>query len=137
MIKISNKLRELVAVRAKFCCEYCLIPEKFLATTFHIDHIVSQKHGGLTEIDNLAFSCPHCNQNKGSDIGTILKDDKFKIIRLYNPRIDTWDEHFLFDYGKIEGITKIGTSTVKILEINQIERIILRKTLAEIGFINF
>ncbi len=54
MTKISSQIREKIAKDANYRCEYCLIPEKFLATTFHVDHIISLKHGGLTIIENLA-----------------------------------------------------------------------------------
>lgn len=74
--RIPEKLRKEVSQRAGYKCEYCLIPEFFLATTFHIDHIRSQKHGGKTTIDNLAFTCPHCNQNKGSDVATFIGDSE-------------------------------------------------------------
>jgi HNH endonuclease len=132
MNKISNKIREFIAKRANFCCEYCHIPEKFLATTFHIDHIISQKHGGVADIDNLAYSCQHCNQNKGSDIATIIEGKKMEFVRFYNPRKDNWGENFELEGGKIIGITAIGKSTSKILGFNQIERVILRNVISEI-----
>jgi hypothetical protein len=132
MNKISNKIREFIAKRANFCCEYCHIPEKFLATTFHIDHIISQKHGGVADIDNLAYSCQHCNQNKGSDIATIIEEKKMEFVRFYNPRKDNWGENFELEGGKIIGITAIGKSTSKILGFNQIERVILRNIISEI-----
>lgn len=36
---IPKHLRLLVAERAAYRCEYCRIPELFLATNFHVDHI--------------------------------------------------------------------------------------------------
>lgn len=130
---ISEKLRQNIAKRANFKCEYCLVPEFFLATTFHIDHIRSQKHGGKTNLVNLAYACPHCNQNKGSDIATFSDDDTEQLIRFFNPRKDFWQEHFEVYNGEIVGITEIGKATTAILCFNQIERLILRKNLIEIG----
>lgn len=131
--RISESLRQQVAIRANFKCEYCLIPEQFLATVFHIDHIRSQKHGGKTEIDNLAYFCPHCNQFKGSHIATFIDNKNEQIIRFFNPRKDQWHHHFEINYGKINPITTIGIATESILNFNQIERVILRKALMEIG----
>ncbi len=69
---ISEKLRQQISSRAGYRCEYCLIPERFLATFFHIDHIRSLKHGGQSTFNNMAYACPHCNQHKGSDVGTFV-----------------------------------------------------------------
>jgi HNH endonuclease len=132
--RISESLRQEIAIRANFNCEYCLIPEQFLATTFHIDHIRSQKHGGKTISENLAYSCPHCNQNKGSDIATFLNEENEQTIRFFNPRKDFWHQHFEINLGKIHPLTPIGNATESVLNFNQIERVILRKALMEIGF---
>jgi hypothetical protein len=135
MIRISEKLRQQVAKNADYRCEYCLTPEFFLATTFHIDHIRSIKHGGKTISENLAYACPHCNQNKGSDIASYTDEDE--LVRLFNPRKDSWNEHFEFiKSGVITPISAIGEVTVNTLSFNQIERIIFRKSLIEIGIIH-
>ena len=54
---IPVPLRRFVRERARECCEYCLIPERFTLATHWIDHIVAEKHGGLTEDSNLALCC--------------------------------------------------------------------------------
>jgi 5-methylcytosine-specific restriction endonuclease McrA len=83
---LSEKLRRLVAERAKFRCEYCQIHSDDMFLSFEIDHIIPLKHGSNDSVDNLAFSCPHCNQHKGSDFATLL--DNFEDIEiLYNPRV--------------------------------------------------
>ena len=51
---VSAKLRRLVAARAEYLCEYCLINEEDRGFGCQIDHIVSEKHGGRTEATNLA-----------------------------------------------------------------------------------
>ena len=135
MIRISEKLRQQIAKNANFKCEYCLTPEFFLATTFHIDHIRSIKHGGKAIPQNLAYACPHCNQNKGSDIASYTDDDE--LTRLFNPRIDIWDDHFeVKKSGIIVSISQIGEATINTLSFNQIERVIFRKSLIEIGVIS-
>ena len=135
MIRIFKKLRQQVAKNADFKCEYCLTPEFFLATTFHIDHIRSIKHGGKTISQNLAYACPHCNQNKGSDIASYTEEDE--LVRLFNPRKDIWNEHFeVLESGIITPISSVGEATINTLSFNQLERIIFRKSLIEIGVIH-
>ena len=68
---IPVQLRRLVYERANSCCEYCLIPEITSFSSHQIDHIIAEKHGGMTTADNLALSCSLCNKNKGSDIASI------------------------------------------------------------------
>ena len=124
---VSEKLRIAVAKRANHCCEYCLLPENKSFFTFHIEHIISLKHGGTTSLENLAFSCQICNLNKGSDLGTFV-NNPLEIIHFFNPRIDTWATHFELDEtGFINPLTSIGAATLKILELNQVESIIERK----------
>ncbi|MFN0213272.1 MAG: HNH endonuclease [Saprospiraceae bacterium] len=130
---IPEVLRLEVAKRSQYRCEYCCVPERMLATTFHVDHIRSLKHDGNTELDNLAFACPHCNQNKGSDVATFLDENNDETVRLFNPRKDGWNQHFEVNSGEIIPKTAIGAATIKILEINQVERIIFRKALIEAG----
>ena len=135
MIRISEKLRQQIAKNANFKCEYCLTPEYFLATTFHIDHIISIKHGGKTILQNLAYACPHYNQNKGSDIASYTDEDE--LVRLFNPRKDFWNEHFeVKESGNVSALSSIGEVTINMLSFNQIERVIFRKSLIEIGVIS-
>jgi hypothetical protein len=100
--------------------------------SFEIDHIVAQKHGGGNEIENLAYACPHCNQHKGTDMVTFV-DDYNDVIRLFNPRIDDWHEHFETTIGEVYSETKIGKATIKLLKINDVDLIILRGLLIELG----
>jgi HNH endonuclease len=131
--RISDPIRRQVAERAECRCEYCLMPEQFLASIFHIDHIRSRKHGGKTILINLAYSCPHCNQNKGSDIATFIDDKNELTIRFFNPRTDVWQDHFEIHEGKILHKTPIGKATTTILDFNQPERTMLRQALIAIG----
>ncbi len=132
--KISETLRFQVSLRARNSCEYCLVPEAFLATVFHVDHIRSLKHRGKTILENLALACPHCNQNKGTDVATFIDDENEHLVRLFNPRKDIWSNNFEINLGQIIPRTLIGEATIKILDFNQIERIIFRQELIVAGF---
>ena len=120
---ISAHLRELVIKRANGCCEYCLVNQDDSYLKHHIDHIISLKHGGKTIIENLAYACFPCNIHKGSNLSTIIPPEN-KIVRIYNPRTDVWSEHFDIENGKFYGKTEIGLATIKLLKLNDIDRII-------------
>ncbi len=125
---ISADLRHFVAARAEYLCEYCLIHEDDTFVGCHVDHIISVKHGGSTNADNLAYACAICNRQKGSDVGSIVwRTGEF--IRFYNPRIDHWADHFRLDDVIIEPLTDIGEATVRILDFNNSDRLLERQTL--------
>lgn len=86
-------LQQLVQNRAQRICEYCLIHDDDSALEGQIDHIISEKHGGETNSDNLAYACVFCNHAKGSDIGSIDWTTK-EFSRFFNPRTDVWRDHF-------------------------------------------
>ena len=79
--------------RAGDRCEYCLIPQSAFPVPFQVDHILAEKHGGQTVPDNLALACPHCNRFKGPNIAGLDPDTR-ELTRLFNPRSDTWADHF-------------------------------------------
>jgi hypothetical protein len=126
----SESLRALVALRAENRCEYCHIRQVDLEYTFHLDHIISLKHGGSTIELNLALACPDCNYNKGANIGTFLFPPDRRFTPLFHPRIDRWEEHFEIIEGLISPLTPVGEATARILMFNTPERIILRRELA-------
>jgi hypothetical protein len=104
---------------------------EYIEYAFHLDHIVSLKHGGKTESSNLAYSCPDCNYNKGSNLGTYLNPLIRDFVPLFHPRIDRWTDHFREDEGVIIPLTKVGEATAKILLLNSPERIMLRRALSK------
>lgn len=115
---ISSALRRIVKERAQGCCEYCLIPEIGTFASHEIAHIIAEKHGGLTEADNLALSCTLCNKYKGTDL-TSIDPNNGEIVRLYHPCVDSWLEHFLLSKTEIIPLTNIGRVTVKLLQFNR------------------
>jgi hypothetical protein len=129
---LNRKTRDAVAKRARFRCEYCLLHEGDAYLAFEIDHIISLKHGGNSELDNLAYSCVACNRMKGADIGSIVLPEK-EFIRLYNPRTDSWEEHFRIMGPRIVPISDIGKVTTKILLLNDDLRISEREALISVG----
>jgi len=129
---IGQQLRRKVRTRGGDRCEYCLMDESLLVWGCEVDHIISRKHGGATELSNLALSCVRCNRAKGTDIGSVHPESE-ELVRLFNPRLDRWDEHFKFDGLRIVGLTLIGQVTATLLQFNQDERIIERELLRKAG----
>jgi len=119
---IPANLRRLIYERAQGCCEYCFISDKVVFIAHQIDHIISEKHSGLTEANNLALSCAVCNKHKGSDL-TSIDPDTGKIVSLYHPRRDKWSEHFQLQDAKFIPLTPTGRVTVRLLQLNRPERI--------------
>lgn len=128
---ISDELRLLVADRAERLCEYCLIHEDDTFFGCEIDHIISLKHSGPTDPDNLAYACCFCNRHKGSDIASLSADTR-ELVRLFNPRIDRWADHFSLNGVTIASLTDIGEATARILQLNEGDRILERETLMAI-----
>lgn len=129
---VSTELRRGVAERANFLCEYCLIHEDDTFYGCHVDHIISEKHGGSTDLENLAYACALCNRAKGSDIASI-SSDATTMVRFYNPRTDRWSDHFQLSSSTIVGTTAIGEATARILGYNVSNRIAERELLIQIG----
>lgn len=129
---IPDWLRRLVATRANYCCEYCLLHQDDTFFGCEVDHIISMKHGGQTVENNLAYTCFICNRRKGSDIGSILWKTG-DLIRFFNPRTDSWKEHFILEGAIIKPQTDIGEVTARILDFNNSDRILERQVLIEVG----
>jgi hypothetical protein len=135
--RISREWRRIVAERADHLCEYCLIHESDTFFGCEVDHIISEKHGGATKLDNLAYACVMCNRTKGSDIGSValpLGDGGFH--RFYHPRLDGWYEHFALD--EFDGITilartQIGAVMKRILRLNDGMKMQEREALRLVG----
>jgi hypothetical protein len=128
---ITERIRARVADCAGYRCEYCLILEADAGFPLQVDHIVSRKHGGSSEIENLAYACILCNRHKGSDVAAI-DPMSGAAIRLCHPRRDRWTEHFRLTDGYIEPLTAIGVATVRLLRLNAVERVAERKALGRI-----
>ena len=132
--RVGTELRHLVAARANHLCEYCLLHEEDTYFGCEVDHILSRKHGGLTQEDNLAYACAICNRNKGTDIAS-LDPDTGELVRLYNPRSDRWADHFQLaeDGFTIAPLTPAGRTTVRILGLSHPDRLLERMELRKLG----
>lgn len=118
--------------RAGFTCEYCRIREADCVLDLQIEHIIAEKHGGASVIENLAASCVFCNRHKGSDIASISRTTG-QVVRLFNPRSDQWNAHFQISGALITAITEVGEATARLLRFNDDSRVLERQLLQEAG----
>ena len=131
MSYVSATLRQLVPQRAGKKCEYCQFPQTASLFAFEMEHIIAEKHDGITEAGNLALSCPCCNRFKGTDLGSI-DPETGQLTAFFNPRLQQWSDHFRPEEGIIMPLTPEGRVTAKILQFNLLERILERKQLGSI-----
>jgi 5-methylcytosine-specific restriction endonuclease McrA len=129
---IPQRLRRQVQERAQGRCEYCLIHEADMYYPHEADHVIAEKHGGLTSLENLAWACFYCNRFKGSDLASVDPTSN-KVVFLFHPREQRWHRHFRLNDGLIEGITSSGRATVALLHLNAPERVAYRLGLIELG----
>lgn len=129
--QIPEQLRQDVRERALLLCEYCLLREEDGFRAFHVDHVISVKHLGPTAEHNLCLACAHCNRAKGSDIATVLNG---RFVRLYNPRIECWNDHFVLDGPVIKARNRIGAATIQVLGMNEPDRVEKRSLLIQAGY---
>lgn len=126
-------IRELVRRRADNRCEYCRLKQEYLPfSSFQVEHIVARKHGGDDNPTNLALACDRCNSHKGANL-TGVDPETEQIVALFNPRQQAWDDHFGLSDVTIVGLTAVGRTTVRVLNVNEEHRIRLRAVLKRYG----
>jgi HNH endonuclease len=115
---IPSSLRRLVIQRADNRCEYCSLSQLGQAATFHIDHVIPVVADGSTTADNLALACISCSLYKGAR--QVIEDPETrKTVTIFNPRDQTWEEHFSWRGVEVVGLTDVGRATVKALKLNR------------------
>jgi hypothetical protein len=129
---MERSLQELVWRRAGGVCEYCLLPSMHHPVPFQVDHVIAQQHGGETIESNLALACLRCNTHKGPNIAGIDPVTR-KIVPLFHPRTQRWDQHFHWDGPILTGVTPSARATIFVLDINHAVRVTLRATLIDEG----
>ena len=111
------EIKRRVFTTANGLCEYCLTSIANTGQAMHVEHIDPAKGNTL---DNLCLSCANCNLSKATAT-TALDPITEQTVALFNPRIQQWDAHFLWnnDATEILGLTPIGRATVIRLKANR------------------
>jgi glutaredoxin len=129
---VPASLRQRVIERAGDRCEYCRFPQRVALLAFEMEHIISEKHGAITALENLALACPYCNRAKGTDLGSIDPETN-QLTPFFNPRTQSWQDHFVLIGATIMPLTAEGRVTVLILQFNHPDRLQERERLIAIG----
>jgi len=127
---MKQSVRRLVRKRASLCCEYCQLEEQYSPIArLQVEHIRPRKHGGTDDPANLSLACIDCNLRKGSNL-TGFDPETDQIVELFNPRKQLWEEHFAWVGFHIKGLTDVGRTTVRVLDMNSDDRLQLRTAIA-------
>lgn len=123
---MDRRVKQQVRRRASYRCEYCRLRESEASgIVFHVEHIIARKHGGQGDASNLALACDRCNLHKGPNIAGI-DPATGRITPFFNPRTDSWDEHFELAGYMILGKSPVGRASANVLELNSPRRLQLR-----------
>ena len=122
----SGEIGRQVQQRAAGRCEYCRMHQSLQGATFHIEHIIPRSRGGQSQLNNLAWACPSCNLHKSDRIDA-PSPDTGETVLLFNPRTDSWNDHFRWDGYHITGLTAIGRATVDALFFNHDRKLKIRQ----------
>jgi hypothetical protein len=103
----------MVIERACRRYEYCLVHEDKAVFPHKIVHTMSRKQAAPLVLATINyFGRP---------------------IRLFDPRRDSWDEHFKLDEPIIQPVSPIGEVIVRMLRLNAAERVIKRRLFQALG----
>lgn len=121
-------------VRRRACgrCEYCQFPDLHAVIPFEVEHVIPLKHGGATESANLALACFYCNRYKGPNVAGIVEPGSL-VTRIFHPRVDIWNEHFVWEGAVISARTDVGRATLNVLRINLPNAVAIREVLIADG----
>ncbi|MEI7768504.1 MAG: HNH endonuclease signature motif containing protein [Chloroflexales bacterium] len=116
---VPAALAQRVRTAASNRCGYCLSPQHLVMARLEIEHLVPLAKGGTDDESNLWLACPICNAHK-SDKTHALDPETGALATLFNPREQTWAEHFQWIDGglRIAGVTAIGRATVSALHLS-------------------
>jgi hypothetical protein len=117
-VAVTGQLRRIVVERAGGRCEYCRLAQAGQEAIFHIDHVVPAVAGGKSEAPNLALACVYCSLRKGARQAA-PDPQTGNETPLFNPRHDSWPEHFRWERVTVVGLTPTGRATVSALRLNR------------------
>ena len=118
MSGISPSSHAAVVRRAAHRCEYCGLSQLGQEATFPVDHVVPRAAGGTTTSDNLALACVSCSLRKWAK-QTATDPDSGEEVPLFNPRTQSWADHFRWEAERVMPLTSTGRATVAALAMNR------------------
>jgi len=116
-------------------CGYCRTSPLITGQPLTVEHIIPVARGGLSDEQNLWLSCRRCNEYKGTQINA-TDTDTGQQVSLFNPRQQSWREHFAWsgDGTRIIGLTPCGRVTVLALKLNNDDIVSARRLWVSVGW---
>ena len=135
MSDLPKKLAKEIRRDAKNRCGYCLGEQRYIFAWLEIEHLHPRAKGGKTVRENLWLACPFCNTLKSAQTHGLDPKTKRKV-PLFNPRTQSWKNHFAFDddQATILGKTLCGRATVNALKLNHELALATRKLWVGVGW---
>jgi hypothetical protein len=118
MSDVPRELTELVFLRARNLCEYCRLSQLGQEATFHVDHVIPRAAGGPTTEENLALACVSCSLRRWAK-QTAVDPESGEEVPIFDPRSQTWGDHFRWDGERVVSLTPTGRATVGALAMNR------------------
>jgi hypothetical protein len=120
-MSVHEEILTDVFARARNRCEYCHAQKKIILY-LEIDHVIPLRAGGTDDLDNLCAACRRCNGVKLAE-QTVIDPTTGQRMPLFNPRRNTWGEHFRWskDSTYLIGLTSTGRATIAWLKMNDAE----------------
>ena len=116
-------------------CAYCLCSQRYVYTKFEVEHIIPLFLSGSNDEDNLCLACRLCNSYKGVQILGIDPITQ-QMKPLFNPRTQSWQDHFRWSHDGITviGKTAIGRATIVALNLNNELAVEVRQSWVAVGW---
>lgn len=135
MTTVPQSLRNHIAENAKHCCEYCQTAQEISGAQMHVEHIMPLSRDGDSRFENLCLACAWCNSFKGTQIEGV-DTESGESVSLFNPRQQTWSDHFYWDDEGITivGKTDVGRVTINVLKMNNSYILPARRHWVEAGW---
>jgi len=132
---IARKQRRQIAEEAKYRCGYCQTQEVVSGIPLTVEHITPKAKGGSDDNANLWLSCRLCNEKKGTLIEA-MNPETGDLVSLFNPRTQTWADHFTWseDGMRIIPKTAVGRTTIDVLSLNDELRVCARAIWVKAGY---
>ncbi len=129
------KLRRGLAAQADYRCRYCQTSERLTGISLTLDHIIPRVMGGDDKESNLCVACRPCNEFKAAQTHAYdpISNEN---VPLFNPRAQSWREHFEWgrDGLQIIGKTATGRATVEALKLNRDIIVYARRRWVKVGW---
>lgn len=123
---MDSPTRHHVRERAGHRCEYYHLPEaQSPIAKLQIEHVRPRKHGGNDDRANLALACIACNLHKGANL-TGIDPDSAQVVELFNSRTQSWADHFAWNGCLLVGLSAVGRTSIRVMDINSKDRIRVR-----------